>query len=66
MPKCIVCNTETPITNFLFLREHRETQVRSWCFCSPDHLLEWLKEQEDIARFGVNGEKIITWDWEKG
>lgn len=65
MPKCIVCSTDTPVTCFILLREYKENQGRYWYFCSPDHLKEWLEEQENIARYGVKGEKIITWDWEK-
>ena len=65
MPRCIVCNAETPVTAFLLLREYKETQGRYWYFCSPDHLFEWLDNQERISRFGIKGEKIIIWDWEK-
>jgi len=67
MPKCSVCSSsKTPIAVFLLLKQYIVGKGRFWYFCSPDHLKEWLDEQEDIARYGKVGvEKVITWDWER-
>lgn len=64
VPICKVCRSETPITCFFLLREYKNDEGRYWYFCSPDHLLHWLNEQEDIARFERKETKILVWAWE--
>jgi len=65
MLTCFECGKETPMTNFYLLKQYSiSSHSRYWHFCSADCLLEWLKEQDHIARFGINKPKLITWDWE--
>lgn len=53
MPRCVVCKTETPITEFYLLREYNWEEGHYWYFCSLEHLSGWV-----TARVGeVSGEE---------